>query len=228
MSWVGMALAITAVGILISGYYVQPGWVNPAAAPLSYTVAVLGIALSGLVLGLTCLFLSKGISNAYFYFLMLVIGIPNGYWSVFIVNAAEQFDAERPAQAGEAGADGERRREHQAHRDAQPARHAGIVDRRPQASTEAGAHQTGLQPDRQRAAQHEPFEFVALRAGARGEIEERLEGLCRHDARLGVRGDRLDLVQGDADPRIGQHDLGVRVGANVFDFESKQIGRAHV
>lgn len=50
MSWVGLALAVTAVGILISGYYVQPGWVNPAAAPLSYTVAVLGIALSGLVL----------------------------------------------------------------------------------------------------------------------------------------------------------------------------------
>lgn len=50
MSWVGLALAVTAVGILISGYYVQPGWVDPAAAPLSYTVAVLGIALSGLVL----------------------------------------------------------------------------------------------------------------------------------------------------------------------------------
>jgi serine/threonine-protein kinase len=50
MSWVGLALAVTVVGILISGYYVQPGWVNPAAAPLSYTVAVLGIALSGLVL----------------------------------------------------------------------------------------------------------------------------------------------------------------------------------
>ena len=26
-----------------------------------------------------------------FYFILLVIGIPNGYWSVFVTNASEQF-----------------------------------------------------------------------------------------------------------------------------------------
>jgi tRNA A-37 threonylcarbamoyl transferase component Bud32 len=50
MGWVGIALAVTALGVLISGYYVQPGWVNPAAAQLSYTVSVLGAVLSGMVL----------------------------------------------------------------------------------------------------------------------------------------------------------------------------------
>jgi eukaryotic-like serine/threonine-protein kinase len=50
MGWVGMALAVTALGVLLSGYYVQPGWVNPAAAPFSYTFGALGIVLTGLVL----------------------------------------------------------------------------------------------------------------------------------------------------------------------------------
>jgi hypothetical protein len=50
MGWVGLALALSGLGILITGYYLQPGWVNPATAPLSYSMAVLGVALSGLAL----------------------------------------------------------------------------------------------------------------------------------------------------------------------------------
>ena len=67
----------------------------------------------------------------------------------------EQLDAERAAQAGEARADGEGRGEHRADGDAQPARHAGIVDGGAQAAAEAGAHQAELQAERQRAADHD-------------------------------------------------------------------------
>lgn len=49
------------------------------------------IALSGLVITLSILFLSSGISNTMFYALLLIIGIPNGYWSVFMASASEQF-----------------------------------------------------------------------------------------------------------------------------------------
>lgn len=49
------------------------------------------IALSGLVLTLVCLFLCKGASNQFFYLMLLIVGIPNGYWSVFMATASEQF-----------------------------------------------------------------------------------------------------------------------------------------
>lgn len=49
------------------------------------------IALSGLVITLSILFLCSGISNTLFYALLLIIGIPNGYWSVFMASASEQF-----------------------------------------------------------------------------------------------------------------------------------------
>lgn len=49
------------------------------------------LALSGLAIGLCILFLSEGISNNMFYALLLIIGIPNGYWSVFMASASEQF-----------------------------------------------------------------------------------------------------------------------------------------
>jgi len=50
MGFVGLALAVSATGILIAGYYVQPGWVNPARASVSYSVAVAGIIATGLAL----------------------------------------------------------------------------------------------------------------------------------------------------------------------------------
>ena len=50
MRWVGLALAVTAVGVYVGGFYLQPGWVDPAAAPRMYGIAVLGIVLSGLAL----------------------------------------------------------------------------------------------------------------------------------------------------------------------------------
>ena len=50
MGWVGLAFALTGAGILTTGYFVQPGWVDPSAAPLSYSVATLGTVASGLAL----------------------------------------------------------------------------------------------------------------------------------------------------------------------------------
>ncbi len=50
IGWVGLALTLTAVGVLITGYFVQPGWINPATAPASYRWSVVGIALCGLAL----------------------------------------------------------------------------------------------------------------------------------------------------------------------------------
>lgn len=49
------------------------------------------LSLSGLVVTLSWLLLSSGCSVPMFYFILLVIGIPNGYWSVFMSNASEQF-----------------------------------------------------------------------------------------------------------------------------------------
>jgi len=49
------------------------------------------IALYTLTLSLAWLFFAKEVSDAMFYFILLVIGIPNGYWSVFITTASEQF-----------------------------------------------------------------------------------------------------------------------------------------
>lgn len=49
------------------------------------------LALSGLAIGISILFLSEGVSNNMFYALLLLTGIPNGYWSVFMASASEQF-----------------------------------------------------------------------------------------------------------------------------------------
>lgn len=49
------------------------------------------LALTGLTLSLTWFFVSTGVSNATFYIMLLIIGIPNGYWSVFVTTASEQF-----------------------------------------------------------------------------------------------------------------------------------------
>ena len=49
------------------------------------------IALTGLTITLAWCFLSVGISSATFYIMLLVIGIPNGFWSVFVTTASEQF-----------------------------------------------------------------------------------------------------------------------------------------
>ncbi len=49
------------------------------------------IALSGLSIMLCVLMMSKGVSNTTFYWLLLIVGLPNGYWSVFMASASEQF-----------------------------------------------------------------------------------------------------------------------------------------
>ncbi len=49
------------------------------------------ISLGLLTLTLTWFFLASGVTAPWFYFILLVIGIPNGYWSVFVTTASEQF-----------------------------------------------------------------------------------------------------------------------------------------
>lgn len=49
------------------------------------------IALTGLAIMLSVLLLSNGVSNTTFYWLLLIVGLPNGYWSVFMASASEQF-----------------------------------------------------------------------------------------------------------------------------------------
>lgn len=48
-------------------------------------------ALTGLAIMLGVLLLSNGVSNTTFYWLLLIVGLPNGYWSVFMASASEQF-----------------------------------------------------------------------------------------------------------------------------------------
>jgi MFS transporter, putative metabolite:H+ symporter len=49
------------------------------------------LALTGLIIMLIWLFLATGVSNVMFYTILLLLGIPNGYWSVFVTMASEQF-----------------------------------------------------------------------------------------------------------------------------------------
>lgn len=45
-------------------------------------------SLSGM---LAVFFMMKGISTESYYLLLFLLGLPNGYWSVFVTNASEQF-----------------------------------------------------------------------------------------------------------------------------------------
>jgi MFS family permease len=49
------------------------------------------ISLYSLVLTLAWYFLATNITDSLFYFILFVMGIPNGYWSVFVTTASEQF-----------------------------------------------------------------------------------------------------------------------------------------
>ena len=49
------------------------------------------IALSGLLISLAWCYSSRGISVSHFYFILFIVGIPNGFWSVFVTVASEQF-----------------------------------------------------------------------------------------------------------------------------------------
>lgn len=49
------------------------------------------IALGSLAICLGILLMCKGVSNQMFYVMLLIVGIPNGYWSVFMATASEQF-----------------------------------------------------------------------------------------------------------------------------------------
>jgi hypothetical protein len=46
MGCMGLGLAATVAGIYLTGRYVQPGWIDPARAPVSYTV---GLSLTAAV-----------------------------------------------------------------------------------------------------------------------------------------------------------------------------------
>lgn len=52
IAWVGLALVLTTVGVFVTGALIQPGWIDPARAPLSYSIASAGIALTGLALAM--------------------------------------------------------------------------------------------------------------------------------------------------------------------------------
>lgn len=49
------------------------------------------IALTGLLISLSWCYASRGINVNQFYFILFIVGIPNGFWSVFITIASEQF-----------------------------------------------------------------------------------------------------------------------------------------
>ncbi|GAA4450491.1 MFS transporter [Rurimicrobium arvi] len=49
------------------------------------------IALLALAATIGVLFAATGASSSFFYWMLLIIGIPNGYWSVFMSTASEQF-----------------------------------------------------------------------------------------------------------------------------------------
>lgn len=49
------------------------------------------IALTGLLISLIWCYASRGINVNQFYFILFIVGIPNGFWSVFITIASEQF-----------------------------------------------------------------------------------------------------------------------------------------
>ena len=49
------------------------------------------ISLYTLSLTMIWYFFANGVSDTLFYFILFLIGIPNGYWSVFVTTASEQF-----------------------------------------------------------------------------------------------------------------------------------------
>ena len=49
------------------------------------------ISLYTLSLTMAWYFFANGVSDTLFYFILFLIGIPNGYWSVFVTTASEQF-----------------------------------------------------------------------------------------------------------------------------------------
>jgi putative MFS transporter len=49
------------------------------------------IALAGLVMSLALCYSSRNISVNHFYLILFIVGIPNGFWSVFVTIASEQF-----------------------------------------------------------------------------------------------------------------------------------------
>ncbi|MFI5221852.1 MAG: MFS transporter, partial [Bacteroidia bacterium] len=49
------------------------------------------ISLYSLALTFAWYFLANDVTDTVFYFILFVMGIPNGYWSVFVTTASEQF-----------------------------------------------------------------------------------------------------------------------------------------
>ena len=70
------------VGAFLTGIYSQ--FIKSRKKALFFS-------LISLTIFLILFFVSTGSTNAWFYFLLLIIGIPNGYWSVFVTTASEQF-----------------------------------------------------------------------------------------------------------------------------------------
>ena len=49
------------------------------------------ISLYSLALTMAWYFFASGVTDTVFYFILFLMGIPNGYWSVFVTTASEQF-----------------------------------------------------------------------------------------------------------------------------------------
>lgn len=70
------------IGAFLTGFLSQ--WIRSRKKALL-------IALVSLVATLSILFNSKNITVDYYYILLFIVGIPNGFWSVFVTTASEQF-----------------------------------------------------------------------------------------------------------------------------------------
>jgi putative MFS transporter len=70
------------IGAFLSGFLSQ--WLKSRRKALF-------ISLTALVITLTWCYSSTGITVEYFYFILFVVGISNGFWSVFVTVASEQF-----------------------------------------------------------------------------------------------------------------------------------------
>ena len=130
-------------------------------------------------------------------------------------SSPENFGAERTAEAGEAAAEAEGERKHPIDVDAEPARHAAVVDRGAQPAAEAGLGEDELQRDRQQSAQHDDQQPVAADADA-GDLELALQvarNLHEHLARAHDIVGRRDRHEDEADGE--QHLVEVRLSIDM-------------
>jgi len=70
------------MGAFLTGIFSQ--WIHSRRKALF-------VALSLLAVSLGWCYLSRDITVNHYYFILFIVGLPNGYWSVFVTVASEQF-----------------------------------------------------------------------------------------------------------------------------------------